>query len=83
MRASLSQEDTSPKLIANSFTTSKLGKNSSSRRNRHVSMDVKWMLCCCSPFGLVHLSLVFLPRDSSRIASTGLFHKSDGVMVVG
>ena len=36
---------TSPKLIANSFnrqfTTSKLGKHSSSRRNRKVSKDVK------------------------------------------
>ena len=38
---------TSPKLIANSFnsqfTTSKLGKHSSSRRTRHVSKDVKRM----------------------------------------
>ena len=38
---------TSPKLIANSFnrqfTTSKLGKHSSSRRSRHVSKDVKRM----------------------------------------
>ena len=38
---------TSPKLIANSFnhqfTTSKLGRHSSSRRTRHVSKDVKWM----------------------------------------
>ena len=37
----------SPKLIANSFnrqfTTSKLGKHSSSRRTRHVSKDVKRM----------------------------------------
>ena len=38
---------TSPKLIANSFnrhfTTSKLGKHSSSRRTRHVSKDLKQM----------------------------------------
>ena len=38
---------TSPKLISNSFnrqfTTSKLGKHSSSRRTRHVSKDVKRM----------------------------------------
>ena len=38
---------TSPKLIANSyngqFTTSKLGRHSSSRRTRHVSKDVKRM----------------------------------------
>ena len=38
---------TSPKPIANSFnrqfTTSKLGKHSSSRRTRHVSKDVKRM----------------------------------------
>ena len=38
---------TSPKLITNSFnrqfTTSKLGKHSSSRRTRHVSKDVRWM----------------------------------------
>ena len=38
---------TSPKLIANSsnrqFTTSKLGKHSSSRRTRHVSKDIKRM----------------------------------------
>ena len=38
---------TSPKLIGNSFnrqfTTSKLGKHSSSRRTRHVSKDVKRM----------------------------------------
>ena len=38
---------TSPKLITNSFnrqfTTSKLGKHSSSRRTRHVSKDVKRM----------------------------------------
>ena len=38
---------TSPKLIANSFnrqfTTSKLGKHSSSRRTRHMSKDVKRM----------------------------------------
>ena len=38
---------TSPKLIANSFnrqfTTSKLGKHTSSRRTRHVSKDVKQM----------------------------------------
>ena len=45
MRVSPSQED--PKLIANSFnrqfTTSKLGKHSSSRRTRQVSKDVKRM----------------------------------------
>ena len=38
---------TSPKLIANSFnrqfTTSKLGKHSSSKRTRQVSKDVKGM----------------------------------------
>ena len=38
---------TSPKLIANSFnrqfTTSRLGKHSSSRRTRHVSKDIKRM----------------------------------------
>ena len=47
MRESPSQEDPKPKLIANSFnrqfTTSMLGKHSSSRRTRHVSNDVKRM----------------------------------------
>ena len=49
MRASPSQEDphTSLKMIANSFnrqfTTSKLGKHSSSRRTRQGSNDVKLM----------------------------------------
>ena len=44
---STGRSHTSPKLIANSFnrqfTTSKLGKHSSSRRTRHVSKDVKRM----------------------------------------
>ena len=43
----IGRSHTSPKLIANSFnhqfTTSKLGKHSSSRRTRHVSKDVKRM----------------------------------------
>ena len=44
---STGRSHTSPKLIANSFnrqfTTSKLGKHSSSRRSHHVSKDVKRM----------------------------------------
>ena len=40
----------------------------------HCTLCIKWILkrsgvrgdlcCCCSPFSLVHLSLVILPRDS-------------------
>ena len=47
MRVKLRKPDTSPKMITNNsyrqFTTSKLGKHSSSRRTRQVSKDVKRM----------------------------------------
>ena len=62
---------TSPKLIANSFnrqfTTSKLGKHSSSRRTRHESKDVKWMSLQAESFTSDQVTSAIKSCRSSRL----------------